>query len=99
MSAPSCIFIMQQMRGYAKSHNELAMLMNELIGPRILAAAGQIHYETVLRWRRQGKLPPYDVDIGQKLRGWKIETLRAHHPSFAVLVEQYLAQSNTPPAA
>ena len=73
------------------------MHANELIGPRIIAAAGQIHYETVLRWRREGKLPPYDVAVGRKLRGWKLDTLKAHAPQIAILTESYIRNQEVGP--
>lgn len=33
--------------------------------------------ETVRRWMRDGKLPPPDVDLSLRTRGWKLSTLRA----------------------
>ena len=68
------------------------MNVNELIGPHTFAAAAQIHYDTVMRWRRSGKLPPYDLALGRHLRGWTLDTLRAHNPAWASLVEQHLVK-------
>lgn len=73
------------------------MNLNELVGPHTFAAAARIHYDTVMRWRRSGKLPPYDLALGRNLRGWTLDTLRAHNPTWAALVEQYLATQS--PAA
>jgi predicted DNA-binding transcriptional regulator AlpA len=33
--------------------------------------------ESVRRWMKSGKLPPPDVDISQKTRGWRLSTLHA----------------------
>lgn len=33
--------------------------------------------ETMRRWLLSGKLPPLDVDLSVRSRGWKLSTLRA----------------------
>ena len=33
--------------------------------------------EAIRRWMKSGKLPPPDVDISQKTRGWRLSTLHA----------------------
>lgn len=33
--------------------------------------------ETVRRWMKAKKLPPPDVDLSQRTRGWRLSTLRA----------------------
>ena len=72
------------------------MHLNEIITVQILAAAGHVHWQTVLRWRREGRLPDYDVNLGLS-RGWKLSTIRRVDPAWAELVETYLAQPATPP--
>lgn len=32
--------------------------------------------ETVRRWMRAGKLPPPDVDLSRRTKGWRLSTLR-----------------------
>lgn len=68
------------------------MHLNEIITVKILAAAGHVHRLTVLRWRREGRLPDYDVNLGLA-RGWKLDTIRRVDPAWAELVETYLAQT------
>jgi hypothetical protein len=42
-----------------------------------LQAQLDVHSETLRRWLRDGKLPPPDVDLSQRTKGWKVSTLRA----------------------
>lgn len=34
--------------------------------------------ETIRKWIQAGKLPPPDVDLSRRTRGWRLSTLRAH---------------------
>ena len=34
--------------------------------------------ETIRRYLKDGKLPPPDVNMSTKKRGWRLSTLRAH---------------------
>jgi predicted site-specific integrase-resolvase len=34
--------------------------------------------ETLRRWLKTGMFPPPDTDISQKVRGWRLSTLRKH---------------------
>lgn len=37
----------------------------------------RVKSETVRRWKKNGKLPPPDVNISNRTCGWKLSTLRA----------------------
>ncbi len=38
---------------------------------------GQVSSETIRRWLNSGKLPPPDVDLSRRTKGWRLSTLRA----------------------
>ena len=44
---------------------------------RDLPARFNVDTETVRRWIKAGKLPPPDVDLSRRSRGWRVSTLRA----------------------
>jgi len=39
--------------------------------------------ETLRRWSKAKKLPPPDVNMSQRTRGWRLSTLRRHGINFA----------------
>jgi hypothetical protein len=41
----------------------------------ICKLAGGVTSETVRRWMKSGKLPPPDVALSLKTKGWKLSTL------------------------
>ncbi len=41
----------------------------------ICKLAGGVTSETVRRWMKSGKLPPPDVSLSLKTKGWKLSTL------------------------
>lgn len=43
----------------------------------LAALLGGLSGETMRRWMRDGKLPPPDVDLSLRTRGWKRSTLVA----------------------
>jgi len=53
------------------------MSEDEIIKPPELRRALKVCGETLRRAMKSGKLPPYDVRLSQKTRGWKRSTLRA----------------------
>lgn len=67
------------------------MVISEIITPKIFAAATQINLGTVYRWENKRRLPPFDLNVGRPLLGWKIDTLKKHDPLLATLIEDYLA--------
>lgn len=42
-----------------------------------LHAVLNVSSEAVRRWLNSGKLPPPDIDLSRRTRGWKVSTLRA----------------------
>jgi hypothetical protein len=40
-----------------------------------LQAEMRVTSETVRRWMKAGKLPPPDVDISRRTKGWRLSTL------------------------
>lgn len=50
---------------------------DEIIKPPELRKRLTICPETLRRHMKAGKLPPFDVRLSQKTRGWKRSTLRA----------------------
>ena len=70
------------------------MTPDRLLLTRDLAAEVAVSVKTVARWRRDGKLPPPDVDQSQRTRGWLLSTLRAHGLN---LPDQPAAHQASPP--
>jgi len=50
---------------------------DRVIWRRELQAELHVSAETIRRWMLDGKLPPLDVDLSVRSRGWKRSTLRA----------------------
>jgi predicted DNA-binding transcriptional regulator AlpA len=50
---------------------------DEIIKPPELRKALSVCSETLRRMMKQNKLPPFDVRLSQKTKGWKRSTLRA----------------------
>jgi hypothetical protein len=40
------------------------------------AALNNVSDETLRQWLKTGKLPPPDIDLSQRTRGWRLSTLR-----------------------
>lgn len=56
--------------------------MSETVEDRILFRPDlcktlQVNTETVRRWLKAGKLPPPDIDLSLKIKGWRLSTLNA----------------------
>lgn len=53
--------------------------MNDrIVYPNELSAMFGRSMKTIARWRKEGKLPAYDQNLGQQMSGWKRSTLIAH---------------------
>lgn len=61
-----------------KDTDQTAATSERIIWRRDLHAELEVSSETVRRMLRDGKLPPPDVDLSRRTRGWRISTLRAH---------------------
>lgn len=46
------------------------------ISPLFVATALNLHRYTVLKWARNGKFPPYDMEVSPKVLRWHIDTLK-----------------------
>lgn len=68
---------------------------SEVIRPEVVAAAAEVTVATVCRWANEGRLPEYDMNLGRKFRGWKLDTLATHNPRFGKLIEDYLRDQET----
>jgi len=53
------------------------MTLPPLITRRSLQSSWGVSGETMRQLAAERKLPPYDVDISDRIRGWYPETLRA----------------------
>lgn len=73
------------------------MNTNPIIRLQILAKVTESQPATVHRWVKDGILPPYDLSIGRKFRGWKMDTIRQNNPLLATLIEDYLRDQETAP--
>lgn len=50
---------------------------DRLVTRQELQATLDVCSETVRRWMKSEKLPPLDVDLSRRTRGWRLSTLRA----------------------
>lgn len=57
--------------------NEVQETPDRVIWRCELKAEAKVTSETIRRWMRDGKLPPPDVALSHRTKGWKISTLRA----------------------
>ena len=53
------------------------MTDDTIIKPSDLRGTLKVCNETMRRWIKAGKLPPFDVRLSQKTRGWRRSTLKA----------------------
>lgn len=61
-----------------------------IIKPSDIANALRRHTYTVQTWVRKGKLPPYDVQISTRVKGWNYATLNDFDAPLTKLVASYL---------
>lgn len=49
---------------------------DRVIWRRELQEEMHVTSETIRRWMRDGKLPPPDVNLSHRTKGWRLSTLR-----------------------
>ncbi len=72
-------------------------MYDPLVRIEIVAAVLGKSYESVNRLIRFGRMPPKEPD--DRLRGWRLSTLRAWNPPVAERIENLLKTPYLPPAA
>ena len=67
-----------------------------IIKPQDIAGTLRRNIYTVQSWVRRGKLPPFDIEISSRVRGWDYSTLNAFDPTLTNLVASYLLNLQEP---
>jgi len=57
-------------------HNEIESTLDRVIWRQDLQQKLCVTSNTVRRWLKAGKLPPPDVNLSSRTKGWKLSTLR-----------------------